>query len=71
MTHNMTFWGESQMNITTIVSRLQRAAKRSALIALAALVLTSAALPTSAFAASPPVYLFGPSDGSGDNPIMP
>ena len=58
------------MKISMIVSRVFRATKRGALIALAALVLTSAAVPPS-FAHGATAQLMGPDDGTGDNPQMP
>lgn len=59
------------MKISMIVSRVFRATKRGALIALAALVLTSATVPPSAFAHGATAQLMGPDDGTGDNPQMP
>ena len=59
------------MKISMIVSRVFRATKRGALIALTALVLTSATVPPAAFAYGTTAQLMRPDDGTGDNPQMP
>jgi hypothetical protein len=55
---------------TSVVSRLLRLGKRGVLVTLFSLVLTSAAVPSSAFAANLP-HLMHPTDGQGDSPLVP
>ena len=55
----------------SVMSRIVRIARRSVVVALFGLVVTSAGLPAQAFAAQHSTHILLPMDGQGDPPEMP